>query len=164
MRTLPFMIHDVILKNILRKLYFDIFLCIFNCFSFLSMIIMRKKQKLHICYFHFFKFFFMLCTSILINESITMFGYSIQSSQINCNSVWWFLDINFWHFEHFVFNLLLRFSLSGLEDFLQTIASTYLKHLSDVGLKFSGWGRAGTSLIPRTHLILLITVIFNQFD
>ena len=56
--------------------------------------------------------FFTLCTSILINESITMFGYSIQSSQINCSSVWCFSHTNFWRFEHFVFNLLFSFSLS----------------------------------------------------
>ena len=99
----------------------------------------------------------------LINGSITMFGSLIQSSQINCSSVWCFLYINFWHFEHFVFNLLFSFSPSALQDILPTIASKHLKHLTDVGLKFSGLGWADTSLIPRTHLILLITAIFNPF-
>ena len=56
-----------------------------------SMIIVRKKQKIQISYFHFFKSCFTLRTSILINESITMFGYSIQSSQINCSSALCFL-------------------------------------------------------------------------
>ena len=92
-----------------------------------------------------------------------MFGYSIQSSQTNCSSVWCFLHTYFWHLEHFIFNLLFRFSFSALQDFLPTIVSTYLKHLPNVGLKFSGWGRANTSLIPRTRLILLVTVNLNPF-
>ena len=45
--------------------------------------------------------FFTLRNSTLINESITLFGYSVQSSQINCSSAWCFLHTNFWHFEHF---------------------------------------------------------------
>ena len=95
------------------------------------------------------------------NESITMFGYSIQFSQINDSSVWYFLHVNFWSMD---FNLLFSFSLSPLQDCLPTIDSTHLKGLPDVGLKLSGWERVDTSLIPRTCLFLLITVIFNPFD
>ena len=119
--------HNVILSNTLRKLYLDIyFFCIFNCFLFLSTIIVRKKQKqkMHICYFHFFFscfqiLFFTLCTLILINESIIMFGYSMQSLQINCSFLWSLLHTNFWHFEYFVFNLWSSFSLSVLQDSYQ---------------------------------------------
>ena len=42
---------------------------------------------------------FMLSTLILINEPIKMFGYSIQSLQINWSSVCCFLQIKFWHFH-----------------------------------------------------------------
>ena len=98
----------------------------FQLFFVLSTIIVRKKQKqkIHICYFHFFFscfqiLFFTLCTLILINESIIMFGYSMQSLQINCSFLWSFLHTNFWHFEYFVFNLWSSFSLSVLQDSYQ---------------------------------------------
>ena len=95
--------HNVILSNILRKLYLDIYFFVFSIvFLFLSTIIVRKKQKqkIHICYFHFFFscfqiLFFTLCTLILINESIIMFGYSMQSLQINCSFLWSFLHKTF---------------------------------------------------------------------
>ena len=91
------------------------FFCIFNCFSFLSMMVVRKNQKFtSVIFVSSHLVFFTLLISILINESITMFDYSIQSSQMNSSSVWCFLYINFWHFEHFVFNLLFSFSLSAL--------------------------------------------------
>ena len=106
----------------------------------------EEKRKKSYQLFSFLQIlFFTLLTSIPINEFITMFGYSVQSSQINSSSVWCFLYIKFWHFEHFVFNLLFRFSLS-----------THWMHLPDVWLKCSGWWWADTSL--------LITVIFNTFD
>ena len=56
---------------------------------------------------------------------------------------------------------LLPFSLAR---FLPTTASTHLKHLPEVVLKFSGFGRANTLLISRTRLILFIKIIFNPFD
>ena len=56
---------------------------------------------------------------------------------------------------------LLPFSLAR---FLLTTASTHLKHLPEVVLKFSGFGRANTLLISRTRLILFIKIIFNPFD
>ena len=129
----------------------------------------NQKQKIHICYFHFFFsyfqiLFFKILTLILINESITMLGYSIQSSEINCSSISSFLHTNVWHFEQFVFNFWFRFSLSALQDFLPKAASTHLSHLPDVVLKFSDFGQANTFLIPGTRLILLITIIFNPFD
>ena len=119
--------HNVILSNILRKLYLDIYFFVFSIvFFFLSTIIVRKKQKqkIHICYFHFFFscfqiLFFTLCTLILINESIIMFGYSMQSLQINCSFLWSFLHTNFRNFEYFVFNLWSSFSLSVLQDSYQ---------------------------------------------
>ena len=128
------------------------------------MIILRKKSKIHISYFHSSNLVCYVMNLNTNNESLTLFGYSIQSSQINCNSVWCFLHINFWHFEHFVFNLLFSFSLSITQDFLPTIASTHLKRLPNVELKFSVWEWADTLLIPMTRLIFLITVIFNSFD
>ena len=97
--------------------------CIFNCFLFLSTIIVRKKQQQRIHKEFFFSYFqilfFTLCTLILINESITMFGYSMQSSEISCSSLWSFLHTNFWHFEHFVFNFWSSFSFSALKDSYQ---------------------------------------------
>ena len=82
---------------------------------------------------------------------------------INCSSVWCFIRKNFWHFEHFVFNLLFSFSFSALQDFLPTIASKHLKHLPDVGLKFRLI--AGRYLVDsKNTLNLLITIIFNPFD
>ena len=72
--------------------------------------------------------------------------------------------MNFWHFDHFVLNLLFSFSLSALWYFLPTISSINLKHLPDVGLNFSGWERANILSIQKMRLILLITVIFNPFD
>ena len=56
---------------------------------------------------------------------------------------------------------LLPFSLAR---FLPTTASTHLKHLPEVVLKFSGFGRANTLLISRTRLILFIKIIFSPFD
>ena len=88
----------------------------------------------------------------------------IDAISTQCSSVWSFLHTNFWHFEHFVFNLWLSFSLSALEDLLPTAASTHLKHLPDVVVKLSGFGRANTFLIPRIRLVLLITIIFNTFN
>ena len=88
----------------------------------------------------------------------------LNAISTQCSSVWSFLHTNFLHFEHFVFNLWFSFSLSALQDLLPTTASTHLKHLPDVVVKFSGFGRANTFLIPRTRLILLITIIFNTFD
>ena len=104
--------------------------------------------------------FFTLFTSIMINESITMFGSSIQFSQIYCSFVSCFLHINIWYFEHIFHQLVVQV----LSLCLQTIISTHLKHLSNVGLKFSGWGQVNTSLIPGTCLTLLIIVILNPFD
>ena len=122
--------YDLIIMSFVK--YFEkalsryIFFCIFNCFLFLSTIIVRKKQKqkIHICYFHFFFscfqiLFFTLCTLILMNESIIKFGYSRQSLQINCSFLWSFLQTNFWHFGYFVFNLWSSFSLSVLQDSYQ---------------------------------------------
>lgn len=56
--------------------------------------------------------------------------------------------------------MLLPFSLVKV---LPKIVSIYLKHLRDFALKFSGWGRVDSLLMPRKCLILLIAVIFNRF-
>ena len=56
----------------------------------------EEKRKKSYQLFSFLQIlFFTLRTSIPINEFITMFGYWVQSSQINSSSVWCFLHIKF---------------------------------------------------------------------
>ena len=129
------------------------------------MIIVRKKQKIHISYFNFFESCFLRCSYLKTNESIKMFWLL---NTIFPNKLQFYYLVPFTYkilaFQTFCFGLIVQLLPFIIAGFLTNNSFHTFEACTNVGQKFSGWGWDDTLLITRTRLILLITVIFNSFD
>ena len=102
------------MTNIFKKLYFDIFFCIFNCLSFLCMIRVRKKQKIRsVIYISLSLVFYLM----YLNTNKWIYNNVLLRNRISTNKLQFYLELftykilAFWTFCFQFITQFLPFSL-----------------------------------------------------